>query len=258
MEDYTLFLNYFNKDKDLLIKQLDRVRSQTHTPALVMACFLGTKNTKLFAEYLGYVKKHKLKNWKYTTSNYDWKYVGRYQLAINAPTDYVVVLDDDRFPCKNYCKNMVKIAKQTNGIINQYGWTINKETDGSYTDMDGTFWTPNLLKKDNKNNIKYKLLENKQNLIEVDYLCGGMVFHKKHLVHLFNSPLITDKTGEDIIFCLSSKKAGVPVYMYMPFIKSDGSDMLEHYGGEVSSTLDPSKKMGIRKVRSLLIQKYKQ
>tara|TARA_B100001093_G_scaffold341800_1_gene326600 strand:- start:15364 stop:16134 length:771 start_codon:yes stop_codon:yes gene_type:complete len=256
MEEYTLYLNYFNKTKEELAEHLDSVKSQTQKPKIVVACFLGTKNPDLFKTYLEYVAKHKLKNWYYTVSNYNYKYIGRYQLAINSPTDYIVMLDDDRYPHENYCKRMVESAKKHDAIMQQYGWILKKNKKGEWEDMCGSFITPLLL---NQSAFLDTLAKGKSNVIDADYLCGGMVFHKKHLVHIFKEPLITDKTGEDIIFCLKAKAAGVKVLGYFPkILESDGSDWLAHRGGEVSSTLATNNVLKIKKIRSLLIQKYKQ
>ena len=83
-------------------------------------------------------------------------------------------------------------------------------------------------------------------------------YKKKFDFHIFKEPLITDKTGEDIIFCLKAKAAGVKVLGYFPnILESDGSDWLAHRGGEVSSTLATDNVLKIKKIRSLLIQKYK-
>ncbi len=255
MEDYTLYLNYFNKTPEELVDHLDHARKQTHKPKIVVACFLGAKNPKLFSSYLEYVKKHKLKNWYYTVSNYNYKYIGRYQLAINSPTDYIVMLDDDRYPYPNYCKRMVEAAKKYDGILQQYGWALNKNKEGQWEDMCGTFVTPHVL---NSKKFVDALLSTGNNVMEVDYLCGGMVFHKKHLTNIFNETLVTDKTGEDIIFCLKSKAKGVRVLVYFPqILESDGSDWIAHKGGEVSSTLKSPDSPKIKKIRSLLIQKYK-
>ena len=255
MEEYTLYLNYFNKTTDELIEHLDCAKKQSHKPKIVVACFLGTKNPELFTTYLEYVKKHKLKNWYYTVSNYNYKYIGRYQLAINSPTDYIVMLDDDRYPYENYCKIMVQTAKKYDAIVQQYGWILKKNKKGEWEDMSGSMAHPLLL---NKKSFVKALLDTKSNVMEVDYLCGGMVFHKKHLCNIFNEPLITDKTGEDIIFCLKSKAKGVKVLAYFPqILEQDGSDWLAHKGGIVSSTLKSPDSPKIKKIRSLLIQKYK-
>lgn len=251
MEDYTLFLNYFNKSDKLLNKQLERILKQTVQPKLVLACFLGVRDSKLVKTYNDFVSANKLKNWKYVLSDHNFKYIGRYQLAINIPTDYVVMLDDDRFPEEECLEKMVATAKEHNAIVSQYGWKLHKNKAGEWEDMVGTFMSPKLL--DNKE-IKKALSAKNLNVLPADYLCGGMVFHKNHLTNLFEEPLATDSTGEDIIFCLKSKGKGVSVLIYLPDLSSKGKDYLAHNDNGISSTNNADEK--IHKIRSLLIQKY--
>lgn len=256
MQDYTLFLNYFNKPVDLLEKQLDSILKQTHQPVCVIACFLGTPDGELLKYYKEFIFKHGLeKTWSWVDSSYDFKYIGRYQLAINAPTDMVVVLDDDRLPLPRAFQNMVETAYLTDSIINQYGWKLERNKDGEWEDQVGEFLTINMLKDDE---FKQKVMTKKLLLHPVDYLCGGMIFNKKHLKVLFNEPIPTIKTGEDIIFCLKARQAGIKVQMYMPGILDEYmQDTIEAKHGDVSSTLWGKNVDQIHKLRSLLIKQYK-
>lgn len=257
MQDYTLFLNYFNKPVDLLEKQLDSILKQTHQPTCVIACFLGTPDSELLKYYKEFISNHELeKSWSWVDSSYDFKYIGRYQLAINAPTDMVVVLDDDRLPLPRAFQNMVETAYLTDSIINQYGWKLERNKDGEWEDQVGEFLTINMLKDDE---FKQKVINEKLLLHPVDYLCGGMIFNKKHLKVLFNEPIPTIKTGEDIIFCLKARQAGIKVRMYMPGILDEYmQDTIEAKHGDVSSTLWGKNVDQIHALRTLLIKKYKQ
>ena len=256
MQDYTLFLNYFNKPVDLLEKQLKSILDQTHQPVCVLACFLGTPDGELLEYYKKFIVEHKLeKIWYWVDSNYDFKYIGRYQLAINALTDMVVVLDDDRLPLPRAFQNMVETAYLTDSIINQYGWKLERNKDGEWEDQVGEFLTINSLKDEE---FKKKVMDGKLLLHPVDYLCGGMVFNKKHLTVLFNEPTPTIKTGEDIIFCLKARQAGIKVKMYMPGILDEYmQDTIEAKHGDISSTLWGDDVDQIHKLRTLLIRKYK-
>jgi len=256
MQDYTLFLNYFNKPVDLLEKQLNSILKQTQKPAHVIACFLGTPDGELLKYYKEFITKHELeKTWSWVDSNYDFKYIGRYQLAINAPTDMVVVLDDDRLPLPRAFQCMVETAYLTDSIINQYGWKLELNEDGEWEDQIGEFLTINMLKDEE---FKKKVMNEKLLLHPVDYLCGGMVFNKKHLSVLFNEPVPTIKTGEDIIFCLKARQAGIKVQMYMPGILDEYmQDTIEAKHGDVSSTLWGDNINQIHKLRTFLIRQYR-
>ena len=255
MKEYTLFLNYFNKPVELMKKQLDAIVNQSHRPYRVVACFLGTPDKGLVKEFQKYRLRKKLKNWYWCASSVDFKYIGRYQLAITAPTDMVVMLDDDRIPQRRALESMVQVAWEKDAIINQYGWRLEKNADGEWEDQSGEFYTVAMM-----NDEKWREAARKTGnyLYPVDYLCGGMIFNKKHLRVLFGSEIPTITTGEDIIFCLQAKNAGVPVLAYMPAIlHPGGEDAIDAKHGNISSTLHGDKVDKIHKLRSLLIKKYK-
>ena len=260
MEDYTIILNYYNKSINLMRRQMDAVRLQSVQPKKVLTCFLGLSlDSQHIQEYIKYIEENDCKNWNYIISDYNFKYIGRYQVALNVDTDYIVMLDDDRIPSEFYCESMVKFAKKSGGIIQQYGWILKKDNNGEYSDGNGLFLSPLIDKK-----FFYKISKNKP-YVYVDYLCGGMVFHKNHLINLFNEPLDTNITGEDIIFCLKSKlKSKVPVLCYYPFLDKEGiyfgkRGFLGHDSEGISSTLDKNgmiKSGIIKQTRDFLINKY--
>ncbi len=233
-EDYTLILNFYNKSIELLRHQCDLIKLQSHKPVLVIACFLGDNTGHLFLEFMKYIKEHELTNWKWVFSNHNFKYIGRYQIALNIPTDYVVMLDDDRQPDTLYCEEMVEFAHKNNAIVQQYGWALRElEIDGEmmYKDGHGDYIWPLISKED------YDKLRGDKEYVEVSYLCGGMTFHKKHLKYLFNEPLLTDQTGEDIILCRKAALDGVLVAGYIPwYIGKSESTFLGHDPGGVTST----------------------
>jgi hypothetical protein len=85
-------------------------------------------------------------------------------------------------------------------------------------------------------------------LVNVDYLCGGSCFRKSTLCKLFNNPIPTIETGEDIIFCLTSKKQGIPVYCFAP----ETDELLIADDNDISSTCT----IPVFKKRSELIKNY--
>jgi hypothetical protein len=250
MTDVTVILNFYNKPVDMLDKQMKALQVQSVVPLYIWGCFLGCKDDSLLNAFLKW--KDKFQNLHYITSDFNFKYIGRYQLALTAPTPYIIVLDDDRFPNEDFVKRTREILVKKNCIVGQYGWIL----DDIKMDINGLFVFPNWITgikqkgisfKYNKvnlysNNIKKEwddmnkagsvaegyieanmIYEDTQDddlkndtLLKVDYLCGGMSFRKSALYTLFNSEIITTDTGEDIIFCLKAKKAGIPVYCLAP------------------------------------------
>lgn len=259
MSDITVILNFYNKTVNMLNKQMKTLENQSIRPKYIWGCFLGCKDNLLLNAFLKW--KDKFDNLDYISSSYNFKYIGRYQLALTAPTEYIIVLDDDRFPNKNFIKRTRDILIEKNCIIGQYGWIL----DDIKMDINGLFVFPNWMGGLNYKGIGYKY--NKLNLyssnivnewnkpshctkeyaksrmkyetpcksfkentlLHVDYLCGGMSFRKSTLSALFDSVIETTYTGEDIMFCLKAKKKGIPIYCLSPeyneFVLADDGDI---------------------------------
>ncbi len=236
-KEYTVILNYYNKSPALLRRQVNAILAQSLPPKHIWACFLGgDEKSALLNEYKEATAEHE--NAFHIVSDYNFKYIGRYQLALTAPTDYIVVLDDDRLPSTEYCARMLAIITKEDCIVQQYGWKLKKPEE-----FGGHFYMPVP--------SKYNpcLGTDKDALIEVDYLCGGMAFRKSSLTHLFKESIPTVETGEDILFCFRARKNGVPVYVHMP---SSSAEILYHDNEDVNSTVDMSH---IEELRTCLIEK---
>ena len=240
MSDVTVILNFFNKPVDMLDMLMKDLHNQSIQPKYIWGCFLGCKDDTLIDAFLKW--KDVFEHLYYIKSDYNFKYIGRYQLALTAPTDYVIVLDDDRFPKMDFIKKTRDILSKKECIIGQYGWVLNEKN----MDINGLFVFPNwMVNKKSKGlycnyneidlystnlvNLKSELTMPKDyaknylkydseddSLLHIDYLCGGLSFRKTTLYKLFNEPFPSIETGEDIIFCLRAKKKGIPVYCVAP------------------------------------------
>ena len=240
MSDVTVILNFFNKPVDMLDMLMKDLQNQSIQPKYIWGCFLGCKDDTLIDAFLKW--KDVFEHLYYIKSDYNFKYIGRYQLALTAPTDYVIVLDDDRFPKMDFIKKTRDILSKKECIIGQYGWVLNEKN----MDINGLFVFPNWMvnrkfkglyynyneidlystnlvnlkseltmpKDYAKNYLKYDSEDD--SLLHIDYLCGGLSFRKTTLYKLFNEPFPSIETGEDIIFCLRAKKKGIPVYCVAP------------------------------------------
>jgi len=270
MSDVTVILNFYNKPIDMLDMLMKELQNQSVQPKYVWGCFLGCKDDTLIDAFLKWKDKFQYLN--YIKSDYNFKYIGRYQLALTAPTNYIIVLDDDRFPKRDFIKRTVDILSKKNCIVGQYGWILNEKK----LDINGLFVFPNWMvsrkfkglcynyndldmfsKKLNLTNTikavpegyvdKYVKYDSEDNsLLHVDYICGGMSFRKEALYELFNKPIPTVETGEDIIFCLRAKKKGIPVYCFGP----EYEELLFSDDRDISSTSN----INILRKRSNLIR----
>tara|TARA_B100000959_G_scaffold246059_1_gene271217 strand:- start:400 stop:1164 length:765 start_codon:yes stop_codon:yes gene_type:complete len=214
--EYTVILNYYNKSVSLLRKQIKTILNQTMRPECIWACFMGgdERDNLLRAfqeETIG------VKNAHFILSDYNFKYIGRYQLALTAPTDYIVMLDDDRFPDEGYCEAMVSILEKEDCLVQQYGWVLKTPRE-----CGGKFLLP-FMKQCNSS-----MESDKSALTKASYLCGGMAFRKSSLKYLFNEDVYTVTTGEDIMFCMRCQKNGIPVYVHQPSLKENSRQFLYH------------------------------
>jgi len=224
--EYTVILNYYNKSPKLLEKQVKAILNQTLPPTQIWACFMGgDEKFNLLKKYIEVTKGHD--NAFFVISDYNFKYIGRYQLALTAQTEYIVMLDDDRIPDIAYCAKMVDILAKQDCIVQQYGWVLKKPEE-----CGGDFLLP-FMKEHNP-----YLEADEDALIEADYLCGGMSFRKSSLIHLFKEDIWTVTTGEDIMFCFRAKKNGIPVYIHRPSNKAGPRQVLYHEHEGVNYTIN--------------------
>jgi hypothetical protein len=238
--DYTLILNFFNKSEELLILQLKKCEQQTIKPHTIFACFFGpeekiSKLIKVFKQYT--------KNWKNTyciESNFNFMHMGRYQIALGAPTEYIVMLDDDRFPQPSYCETMIGIISKRDCLLAQYGWKLDHSESLKSFQINGTSGSIKGL-ADMTGQFLHSFQNGKSKkaseLHEVDYLCGGATFRKASLRHLFSDSINYHFGCDDICFCLRCRKAGIASIVYIP----DGEEtekMALHDSGGVNVTVN--------------------
>ena len=272
MSDVTVILNFFNKPVDMLDMLMKDLQNQSIQPKYIWGCFLGCKDDTLIDAFLKW--KDVFEHLYYIKSDYNFKYIGRYQLALTAPTDYVIVLDDDRFPKMDFIKKTRDILSKKECIIGQYGWVLNEKN----MDINGLFVFPNwMVNKKSKGlycnyneidlystnlvNLKLELTMPKDyaknylkydseddSLLHIDYLCGGLSFRKTTLYKLFNEPFPSIETGEDIIFCLRAKKKGIPVYCVAP----EYNELLFSNDRNISSTSS----LSVLKKRTEIIRSF--
>jgi len=231
-------------------RHLEYCLDQSIPPNYIFACFLGLpkEQSHLIGAFKNLTKD--LDNVYIIESDFNFKYIGRYQIALGAPTEYIIMLDDDRFPRFNYAETMLKIIDKKECLVQQFGWLLDKTESNlsaieghvieGIVDMGGSFyagWTD------------CKSLDEPA-LTEVDYLCGGMVFRKSSLRYLFAEDFPT-KTGEDICFCLRCKKNNIPSYAYLPS-KDSENELLLHNNEGVAGTANNLKALIYR---SKLIRK---
>lgn len=205
MKDYTLILNYYNKSADLLQRQIEHIKTQTHPPKYTWGCFLGdtSETPNLINRFRNCTKD--MNGVSIIHSSYNFKYTGRYQLALAAPTKYIITLDDDRLPMKDYCRKIIEIITERDCLVNQIG---HRGLGGPQPELIDRVRSP---------------IDDPGSLTEVDTIHGGMAFRKSSLTHLFKEEIsdLGFLSGDDIMFCLRCKKNNVPPLVYQPVNKNE-------------------------------------
>lgn len=235
-KEYTLILNYYNKSPSLLRKQIKCVLNQTLKPKFIWGCFMGGDEKYNLLEAFKQ-ETSDIENVSFILSDYNFKYIGRYQLALTSPTEYIITLDDDRLPDTEYCEAMISILEKEDCLVQQYGWVLNEPTE-----LQGKFLVP----------FHSPYGQSDGFLTKASYLCGGICFRKSSLKYLFSEDIDTVTTGEDIMFCMRCQKNGIPTYIYQPPFKENCKEFLEHENEGVNYTLTTPK---IIELRTKIIQK---
>lgn len=129
-----------------------------------------------------------------TENSFNTKFIGRFAYLINAPTEWVAVIDDDIIPGAFCLENYLAQAEQTGGIIGGMGRIAR-----SNPLKDGLTQPPDVGIRPDP--------------VLVDFVGHMWLFRKQQLFDMFAYPPVTYATGEDMHLCFSSKlRSGVPSF----------------------------------------------
>lgn len=129
-----------------------------------------------------------------TENSANTKFIGRFAYLINAPTEWIAVMDDDIIPGAYCLENYLAQAEQTGGIIGGMGRIAR-----SNPLKDGLTQPPDVGIRPDP--------------VLVDFVGHMWLFRKQLLFDMFAFPPVTYATGEDMHLCFSSKlRSGVPSF----------------------------------------------
>ena len=126
----TVVLNVYRRVENML-KQLDSLAASTHTPTEIWVCLFATKRTDDFMRSITTFKnKHRAIRVHTIESGYNFKYFGRFQLAMQASTKYVAFFDDDQIPGRTTLELLVNTAEKLEhpAILGLTGRTFKKSS----------------------------------------------------------------------------------------------------------------------------------
>ena len=241
--EVTVILNVY-KRINIFETQLQAVINQTIKPKEIWVCIFASPYEKDFLAILT-----KYPQVKVIRSDINFKFYGRFQLALQATTPYVCFYDDDRFPRENNLKFYLELVQKKEfekAILGQWGWMLHEpeyKDDEIIAEWEyhphyqNSWWISSNSTRAGR-------------AFKVDYLCGHWFTHRDTLFSIFREVDIDFSTGEDMrLSILAYKHHGIESYCCYPL---SGSELIEHNEGNVQGSTDVNN----LKVRSRMIKDY--
>jgi len=206
----TVILNHWKRDS--LEVQLQALLQQTLMPQEVWLCLFNSDREDFYRSVVEKYKDHFHGNLYVVSSDFNFKYYGRFQLALQAHTKYVWLIDDDILPGSRFLEILTHVGgiKDLKGAFGSVGWLMpfvdgRKRNLPSYREpgLKGGLYFPDM---------KYRIPN--QMLTEVDLLCSQWFLETNSVRLLFREPWITFETAEDYHLAYSLRKfANTPSYV---------------------------------------------
>ncbi|KNA23265.1 hypothetical protein SOVF_026520 [Spinacia oleracea] len=188
----TVILNHFKRKT--LCAQLDSLLQQTLPFHHVWVLAFGSPNELLLRRI---VQSYNDSRISFVSSNYDFKYYGRFQMALQTEADLVYIVDDDMIPGKKMLQILSHVAgteKYKNSVLGSIGRIL------PFRQKDFTF--PSYRKFRSKEaglylpDPAYDILVEK--VVQVDFLSSSWFLSAELVKTLFIENPMTFMTGEDL------------------------------------------------------------
>ncbi|TYH23852.1 hypothetical protein ES288_A03G045300v1 [Gossypium darwinii] len=228
----TVLLNHFKRKT--LCSQLDSLLQQTLPFHHVWVLSFGSPNEQSLKRIVDSYNDSRI---SFISSSYDFKYYGRFQMALQTEADLVYVLDDDMIPGKKMLQILSHVAgteKYKNSVLGSIGRIL------PFRQKDFTF--PSYRKFGSKEaglylpDPAYDITIDK--IVQVDFLSSSWFLSAELVKSLFIETPFTFMTGEDLHLSYQLQKyrnAGSFVLPVDPTDKETWGDS-EHRLAYVSET----------------------
>lgn len=138
-------------------------------------------------------------------NDHNWKFYGRFALALLASTEYVAIFDDDAIPGRRWFENCLAVMERQPGIMGTGGVRFpNREYDHE--------------------EHKYGWVQPSDQVVEVDFVGQAWFLRREWLCHLWREEPATWDNGEDMHLSYSARKYG-GVRSFCPPHPKDGSEL---------------------------------
>ncbi|KAG0452694.1 hypothetical protein HPP92_025358 [Vanilla planifolia] len=188
----TVILNHFKRKT--LCAQLDSMLNQTLPFHLLWVLSFGSPNEASLRRIVDSYNNSRI---SFISSSYDFKYYGRFQLALQSEADFVYILDDDMIPGWKMLEILSHVGgtdKYNNAVLGSIGRILPfRKNDFSFP----SFRSPHskeagLYLPDPVYNITV------DRIVQVDFLSSSWFLSAELVKALFVENPLTFKTGEDL------------------------------------------------------------
>lgn len=206
VEDLTVLLTVYKRDT--LDQQLEALANQTIIPKEVVV-YHDCDFRKIPKRRL------KKKGVQVVENSWNTKYIGRFAYMINAPTEWIAVVDDDLILGSDCLRTYLEQAKKLDAIVGGIGRI--GFTNPSYGKLEQP--------------PDYGI---RPDPVLSDYVGQMWVFRKQLLFDMFSVPPSTYATGEDMHLCFAARlRSGILSYAAAQPTEESVSDVAYgKYGGD--------------------------
>jgi len=176
----TVILNCYRRPQ-YLEEQINLIKRQTVKPAQIWVWVNHHKDNENF-------DFSKLKVDRVIKNDFNWKFYGRFSIAMLADTEYVALFDDDTLPGDKWFGNCIETMKVKEGIMG-----------GAGVQLKG---------KQYRHHTRFGWSSQNEDIVEVDLVGHAWFFKQSWLKYLWmEKPFMWDN-GEDIQFSYCCQKYG--------------------------------------------------
>lgn len=182
----TVILNAYRRPQNLQ-QQLKAIKNQSIKPDQV---WLWINYHSDFFE-----KEPDLSGFDRIISNdFNWKYFGRFSIAMMSQTHYIALFDDDTIPGPRWLENAINTNKDTNGVIGGVGLVQHDKVNYM-------------------NHTRYGWPSGNKDVVRVDLVGHAWLFTKDHLRCFWSEEPMTYETAEDMHLSFTCQKHGFDTFV---------------------------------------------
>jgi hypothetical protein len=221
--EVTVVFNEFRR-RFTLKRRIDAILQQEHVVVRhVWVCMFHEPDQADVERLLDeFRRRHPSTAFHYVLSTYDFKYYGRFQVALQAPTEYVYIVDDDIVPMTGYVAHSIAQLNALNGAVGTYGWRFPDKRITHYRDGE---WIESVVPG-------CRVAEARR----VDVLCCHHFLRTSWLRYFWRDEPLSFRTGEDLYLGRNLYKYGGIRSFVIPTFLDGGRYIVDDEAGVPGTT----------------------